>query len=639
MLRGMRKASSNWLGRAVMGVVLGLIAISFAIWGIGDIFRGFGRSTVAKVGSTEITIDQFRQFYNDRLQQLSRQIGRPITPDQARLLNLDQQLAGQLVAEAAIDQRARQLRLNISDAAVAKQIMADTNFKGPGGQFDRARFEATIRQAGYNEPRYAAEQKRLTLRREIAETVGGELKLPKTYADAYNRYENEQRAIDYVTLDRAKAGDIAPPAPEVLAKYFTDNKAQFRAPEYRSIAVMALTPADVIKPDDVSDVDARQYYDRNLSRYGSAERRDLQQISFPNEAEAKTAADRLGAELSFEALAKERGLTEKDIALGLETKAGIIDKAVAEAAFSLKEGETSAPVKGTFGTVLIRAIKIEPANIKPFEEVMAAIKQQIATDRSKSELSTRRDKIEDERAGGLRLTEVAQKFGMKAATIEAIDRKGLDPAGNPVAGLPPGADVITPAFGSDVGVENEPVQLQGGGFVWYEVLKVTPPREQALDEVRAKAEESWHNDQVSEKLKAKAAELVEKLKGGAALNDLATADGLTVQTSFGIKRAGNTVTVPPRVAQAVFQSEKDQSGSAEGNPGEWVVFHLTDITVPAFDQASAEGKRVDENVKRGITEDFIGQYVQQLQKELGATINLNVVRQVSSGGSVDPDQN
>jgi peptidyl-prolyl cis-trans isomerase D len=578
MLRGLRKASSNWLGRAVMGLVLGLIAVSFAIWGIGDIFRGFGRSTVAKVGSTEITIDQFRQIYNDRLQQLSRQIGRPITPDQARLLNLDQQLAGQLVAEAAIDQRARQLRLNISDAAVAKQIMADSNFKGPGGQFDRARFEAMIRQAGYNEPRYAAEQKRLTLRREIAETVGGDLKLPQAYADAYNRYENEQRAIDYVTLDRAKAGDIAPPSPEVLEKYFAANKAQFRAPEFRSVAVMALTPADVIKPEDVSDADARQYYDRNLNRFGSPERRDLQQISFPNADEAKAAAQRLGAELSFEALAKERGLTEKDIALGLETKAGIIDKAVAEAAFALKAGETSAPVKGTFGTVLIRVIKIEPATIKPFEEVVGTIKQQIATDRSKNELSTRRDKIEDERAGGLRLTEVAQKFGIKATTIEAIDRKGLDPSGNPVAGLPSGVDVISAAFGSDVGVENEPMQLQGGGFVWYEVLKITPPREQTLDEVRGKVEESWRNDQVAEKLKAKAAELVEKLKGGTPLNDLAAAEGLTVQTSFGIKRAGNTVTVPPRVAQAVFQLEKDQSGSAEGNPGEWVVFHLTDVT-------------------------------------------------------------
>src|SRR6185503_5815038 len=115
MLRGMRKASANWLGRIVMGVVLGLIAVSFAIWGIGDIFRGFGQSTVAKVGSTEITVNQFRQIYTDRLQELGRQLGRPVTPDQARLLRLEQQLAGQLVAEAALDQRAHQLRLNVSD--------------------------------------------------------------------------------------------------------------------------------------------------------------------------------------------------------------------------------------------------------------------------------------------------------------------------------------------------------------------------------------------------------------------------------------------------------------------------------------------------------------------------------------------
>src|SRR5436309_15694494 len=103
MLRGLRKASSNWLGRAVMGVVLGLIAVSFAIWGIGDIFRGFGRSTVAKVGSAEITVDQSRQMYNDHLQQLGRQIGKPVTPDQARLWRLDQPRTNKLVSDADRD--------------------------------------------------------------------------------------------------------------------------------------------------------------------------------------------------------------------------------------------------------------------------------------------------------------------------------------------------------------------------------------------------------------------------------------------------------------------------------------------------------------------------------------------------------
>ena len=105
MLRGIRTASANWLGRIVMGVVLGLIAISFAIWGIGDIFRGFGRSSLARIGGTEISIEQFRQLYSERLQQLGRQLGRPITLDQARQMGIDQQLVGQLIGEATLDER------------------------------------------------------------------------------------------------------------------------------------------------------------------------------------------------------------------------------------------------------------------------------------------------------------------------------------------------------------------------------------------------------------------------------------------------------------------------------------------------------------------------------------------------------
>ena len=637
MLRGIRKASANWLGRAVMAVVLGLIAVSFAIWGIGDIFRGFGRSTVAKIGSTEITVDQFRQIYNDRLQQLSRELGRPISPDQARALQLDQQLAGQLVAEAALDQRARQMRLNVSDAEIARQIRNDPTFKGLNGQFDRARFDQIIRGAGFTETRFTAEQKRLTTRREIAQTVTAEMPLPKTMADALNRYQNEQRAIDYVVLDRAKAGDVAAATPEVIQKYYDDHKAEFRAPEYRTVVVMSVAPADLAKPGDVNDADAKNYYERNLNRFGSPERRHVEQIVFPTPEEAQAAAARLEkSELSFDALAKERGLTEKDIDLGTVTKSGIIDQAIADAAFSLKEGETSAPVKGMFGTALIHVVKVEPANIKPFEEVAPEIKQTIATDRARGELASRHDKIEDERAAGLRLTEVAQKLGLTARTIEAVDRQGRDPAGNQISGLP-GVDVIGAAFRSDMGVENEPMQMAGGGYVWFEVTNVKPSHERNLDEVRTRVEEKWHEDQVSERLKTKAAAMVDKLKGGASLNDVASADALAVQTTFGLKRAGNAASMPPSVIEAVFSVAKGEPGSAQGKDAtERVVFVLTDITVPSFDAASTEGKRIEETTQRSLTEDLLAQYVGRLQTELGATINMDAVRRVASGTS---DQN
>src|SRR6478736_7384516 len=101
MLRGLRKASSNWLGKTIMGAVMVLLIGSFAIWGIGDIFRGFGQSTLLKVGSTEIGIQAFQQLYNDRLQQLGRQIGRAITPTQARQIGMDKQILQQMMAEAA----------------------------------------------------------------------------------------------------------------------------------------------------------------------------------------------------------------------------------------------------------------------------------------------------------------------------------------------------------------------------------------------------------------------------------------------------------------------------------------------------------------------------------------------------------
>src|SRR5215470_15918896 len=122
MLRGLRKASSNWLGKVVMAAVVGFLVISFAIWGIGDIFRGFGRSTVAKIGRTEISVDQFRIQYNDRLQQFSRQLGRPLTTEQVRAMGIDRLIISQIISEIVLDDRVRALGLGLSDAEVAKQI-------------------------------------------------------------------------------------------------------------------------------------------------------------------------------------------------------------------------------------------------------------------------------------------------------------------------------------------------------------------------------------------------------------------------------------------------------------------------------------------------------------------------------------
>src|SRR4051795_12432095 len=184
MLRGMRKASSNWLGKIIMAVVMGLLIISFGVWGIADIFRGFGQSTLAKIGRTEISTDQFRQLYTEKLQQIGRQFGRPLTTDQARAFGLDRQVLEQTIAEAALDEEARRLGLGQSDAETLRVVMNDPNFKGLGGTFDPQRFQATIRQFGFSEARYIADQRRTSLRRQIAGSISAGLEPSKTLIDA-----------------------------------------------------------------------------------------------------------------------------------------------------------------------------------------------------------------------------------------------------------------------------------------------------------------------------------------------------------------------------------------------------------------------------------------------------------------------
>src|SRR5204863_5379277 len=182
--------------------------------GIGDIFRGFGRSTFAKIGDTEIGIEQFRQLYRDRLQLFGRRIGQNITLEQARGAGIDQQAVRSIVSEFVLDERVRKLKLAISDDEIRRRITSDPRFQGINGQFDRERFLGTLRNMSTSEPRFVADERREILRRQLAGTFVGSPLVPNALIEAVDRYQNEERSVDVVLLNRALAGEVEAPTPE-----------------------------------------------------------------------------------------------------------------------------------------------------------------------------------------------------------------------------------------------------------------------------------------------------------------------------------------------------------------------------------------------------------------------------------------
>ena len=229
--------------------------------------------------------------------------------------------------------------------------------------------------------------------------------------------------------------------------------------------------------------------------------------------------------------------------------------------------------------------------------------------------------MEDERGGGASVVEAAQKLGLAAVTIDAVDRSGRLPNGQPVTNIPRGLDVVSQAFNSDVGVDNDPIQFNGG-YVWYDVLGITPSRERKLDEVKDQVEAKWREDQISSQLRTKATEMVQKLEQGGKLADEAAAVGAKVET------AGE---FPPRRLAARRALRRDhgrvpyRQGWRRPDPGaggsEWIVFRVTDVSVPPVELASDEVKKLKETLQRGLTDEQVAQYVTKIESEIGTTIN------------------
>jgi peptidyl-prolyl cis-trans isomerase D len=354
-------------------------------------------------------------------------------------------------------------------------------------------------------------------------------------------------------------------------------------------------------------------------------------------AEAQAASERIKGGLTFSALAAERGLKEQDLDLGTVPKSTIIDPAVADAAFALKEGEVSAPVQGKFGVVIVAVSKIIPEEAKTFADVAPQIRNEIALSRVKKTVQDIHDKIEDARAGGASLEDAAQKLKLPVVTYDAIDRSGRDPAGKPIANLPHAAEVVNAAFATDVGVDNDPLEADGG-YIWYDVTGITPARERNLDEVKSQVEAQWRDDEIATRLKAKAAEILDKLKNGGTLEAIASANAVKVESASNITRTKPPETISGRMLDAIFHTALDAYASAEGDkPTQWTVFRVTDVKTPGFEANSPNGKALNDMVSRQVSDDVFGEYMAWLENDLGTSVNQSALQQAL--GNSAPDTN
>jgi peptidyl-prolyl cis-trans isomerase D len=311
----------------------------------------------------------------------------------------------------------------------------------------------------------------------------------------------------------------------------------------------------------------------------------------------------------------------------------MIDPAVAEAAFSLPEGGVSGAVQGRFGSVVVRVTKVQPESTKPFDEVAAEVKRDIALERARGEIDKVHDEVEDLRASAQPLTEVARQRGLPLVSVPPVDRNGRDKAGNPVQTLPERDALIAATFNSDVGADNEPLRTRSGGYVWYEVTAVEPARDKNLDEVRGEVAAQWRSEQISRQLGERARAIVERLDKGETLQAIAGELGLPAKSAADLARGAAKDDLPADVVNRIFAVPVGKAASAAPGDESRVVFKVASATVPPFVTSTNEAERVVEQLRILLNDDLLGQYIAHLRNEYGVSINQPNMRRAVGGES------
>ncbi|HEX3431887.1 MAG TPA: SurA N-terminal domain-containing protein [Rhizomicrobium sp.] len=626
MLQQMRKLSKSWIS----SIFLGGLALSFGVWGIADIFRGNTDTSVATVGSQKISFEDFQRDYRNFLRGASQQVGHEVSMDEARAHGLDKQALQAILNRSAIDQVVAKYGLRATDAEVSSTIRAMPSFRGPLGTFDHQQFLYRLQNAGYTEDGFVQIERQELSRDQLLDAVHNGVQVAPGYARILFDYVNERRAADYIVVPKTAAGVPPPPSDAQLAEYIKAHAQAFSTPEYRDITYAVAGPQDVMNKISVTDEQLQQQYELRKDQYQIPEKRDVEQIVFPDQASATAARAKIDSGTSFTNIAAQRGLKPSDISLGTVVQADL-GKDRGPPTFALPANGVTQPIKSSFGWVLVHVTKIAPGSNKTFAEVKDALRKDVTTQLAQAKLTDVTNAFDDASAGGASLADAAKRAGMRVVHIAAVDAAGLTPSGAK-AGLPTSADFVAQLKKSEVGEESDPFPSSDGNVYVIKVNGTTPPKLKPLSEVRSQAVAAWTDAWETQRLASMAAQLVAAAKSAISLAPVAARFHVSVQSTGAMDRRSQPVGLTPQFVSKLFDAPPGGVISVRtANRDGVIVARVTGIAHPPATMGDFIYQRFASSIGGEEANDLETTLAIAARQRLGVSVNQQQVGRVTGG--------
>jgi peptidyl-prolyl cis-trans isomerase D len=626
MITQFRRYTDSWIARGFFIIM----AVSFVGWGIsGDLFRLMGPPRwVAKVGGQTIEIPAFQAEYQRALAQRTRDLpsGQEASPALRR--QVGQQTLERLIAQAALGQELKDLRVVTPDEAVVATAQSMPAFQGSDGKFSKAMFDNVLRNNGFTEQRFLEQLRGDIAQRQVLSTLGGSVAAPDAEVKPLYETQFEKRAADMALFPFSAAPEPAAPDEAELQRWYENHPDSYSTPEYRRIKAIELSPQSLSSEITVTDEELHSAYEEHKAEYVTPEKRSAEVISAPDETKARTLADKWRGGMDWAAMqAAAQAEGASAIAQDDATPVQFPDPDLGKAVFSTPADAVSEPVKGQLGWFVVKVTKITGGTTTTFEQVKDQLREQVLASKAADLMYDRANKLDQLLGNGTGLDNLPADLGVVGVT-GTLDSKGDTQAGAP-APIPGPAElksaIVAAAFQARQGDPPQLTEVQTpstGGSANYALVveSIIPPGKKTFDAVKNQVTDDWKEDQRRRFQDRAATAMMLAVQDGKSFSDAATAAGVKPSLSPLVTRNQPNADIAPILQNVMFGLKKGEATMVE-TPDGFLVGQLAEVVKPDAAADKAGYDQVRAAITKSMSNDMAAVFVDAVRQRANPRTN------------------
>jgi len=623
MLQFIRDRAQGWIA----WVIVGLIIIPFALWGLNEYVGGGTEIAAAEVNGQEISQGLLQETYYRQRQRLQQMFGDQLPEELFSEASMKKQLLQQLIEAEVVLQSTLSSKMRVGNDQLVATIRSIDAFK-ESGQFSNELYEQVLRTQGMTPGSFESRLRRDLMLQQYRGGIEESEFATTTEFKLVTKLNQQQRHINYMTVPISKFSGSDSVSEDEIQSYYNSNQSRYRTPELVKVSYIELKQDAIASKIAIDESILKERYESQLINYKTPEERRARHILLAGDDDAKAKQDadaamaRVNSGESFEQLAQELsqdpGSASQGGDLGFFGR-GLMDKAFEDAAYQLKIGEVSSVIKSEFGYHIIKLEEIRGGETKSFTDVKGDILAEVQQERAEQSFYDQAELLANltyEQPDTLQAA--SEQLQLKVQQTPLFGESGGQ-------GIAKNSKFARAAFSEDVlqrGNNSEVIELSRSHLVVLRLDEHQPEGVKPLDIVRESIEKQLLKDRAEESALSYAESLLERIQGGDTLESLATSEELSWKEAT-INRDSSDH--DRAIVSAVFKMAHPQAGGSTRElvkltSGDQVIISLNAVDSTISADAAADEKEV-KSLREGYAAAAYNSVVSQLRSEADIKIN------------------